>query len=71
MDFVSGLLVTLPQPAGFWESIINAFGGVNGTYIIAVIILALLIRVVLSFFDIFKQHYKKRQMIYIKSINLI
>ncbi len=55
MDFVSGLLVTLPQPAGFWESIINAFGGVNGTYIIAVIILALLIRVVLSFFDIFNK----------------
>lgn len=52
MDIVSGLLVTLPQPTGFWESILNAFRGANGTYILAVILLALLVRVVFALVDI-------------------
>ncbi len=52
MDFVNTMLVTLPQPTGFWESILNAFKGINGTYILAVIFIAILVRVVFSFVDI-------------------
>ncbi len=52
MDFVSTSLITLTQPSGFWESILNAFRGANGTYILAVILLAIIVRVVFSLFDI-------------------
>lgn len=52
MDFVSTSLITLNQPSGFWESILNAFRGANGTYILAVILLAIIVRVVFSLFDI-------------------
>ncbi len=52
MDFVNTMLVTLPQPTGFWESILNAFKGINGTYILAVIFIAVLIRFVFAFVDI-------------------
>ncbi len=45
-------LVTLNQPTGFWESILNAFKGANGTYILAVILIALIVRVLFSLVDI-------------------
>ena len=52
MDFVSTLLVTLNQPTGMWESILNAFKGATGTYILAVILIALIVRVLFSAVDI-------------------
>jgi len=52
MDSISMSLVTLNQPTGFWESILNAFKGANGTYILAVILIALIVRVLFSLVDI-------------------
>ena len=52
MDFVSSALITLTQPSGFWPSILNAFKGATGTYIVAVILIAVIIRVLLSVVDV-------------------
>ncbi len=52
MDFISTALVTLKQPTGFWESILNAFKNGTGTYIVAVILVALIVRVLFALVDI-------------------
>ncbi|MBP3432023.1 MAG: YidC/Oxa1 family membrane protein insertase [Clostridia bacterium] len=52
MDFISTALVSLSQPTGFWESILNAFKGATGTYIVAVILISLIVRVLFSLVDI-------------------
>lgn len=52
MDFVSTTLVTLTQPTGFWPSILNAFKGATGTYILAVILIAVIVRVLFSVVDV-------------------
>ena len=52
MDFVSSALITLTQPSGFWPSILNVFKGATGTYIVAVILIAVIIRVLLSVVDV-------------------
>lgn len=52
MDFISTALVTLKEPTGFWQSILGAFKSWTGTYIVAVILVAILVRVVFSFVDI-------------------
>ena len=52
MDFISTALVTLRQPTGFWETILNAFKSATGTYILAVILLALIVRILFSLVDI-------------------
>ncbi len=52
MDFISTALVTISQPTGFWETILNAFRGATGTYIMAVILLALIVRILFALVDI-------------------
>lgn len=52
MDFINTALVTLKQPSGFWVSILNFFKSGVGSYIVAVILIALLVRIVFSFVDI-------------------
>lgn len=52
MDFVSTLLTTLTPPKGMWESILSAFKNGTGSYIVAVILIALIVRVVFSLVDI-------------------
>ena len=52
MDFVSTALVTISQPTGFWETILNAFRGATGTYIMAVILLALIVRILFALVDV-------------------
>lgn len=52
MDFISQSLITLNQPNGFWESILNAFRSAMGTYILAVILLAVIVRILFSVVDI-------------------
>ena len=52
MDFVSTTLITLQAPTGMWETILNAFKGALGTYILAVILLAVLVRIVFSLVDV-------------------
>lgn len=55
MDFVSTLLVTLSEPKGFWQSILYAFRNGLGTYILAVILIAILVRLLFSFVDVFSK----------------
>ena len=52
MDFVNTLLVTLSQPKGMWQSILSGFKNGVGTYVGAVILIALIIRIVFSVVDI-------------------
>lgn len=52
MDFVSTLLVTLTEPKGFWQSILDAFKSGLGTYIAAIILVAVIIRLLFSLVDI-------------------
>ncbi len=52
MDFVSTLLVTLKQPQGMWQSILEAFKGALGTYILAVILIAVIVRLLFALVDI-------------------
>ena len=52
MAFVNSALVILNQPTGFWESILNAFKGATGTYILAVILLAVILRLLFSLVDV-------------------
>lgn len=52
MDFVGTMLITLTPPSGFWVNILNAFKGALGTYMLAVILLAVIVRVVFSIVDI-------------------
>lgn len=52
MDFINTALVTLQQPTGVWETILNAFRGAMGSYILAVILIAVLVRIVFSLVDV-------------------
>lgn len=52
MDFVSSTLITLSEPKGFWQTILNAFKSGLGTYILAVILIAIIIRLLFSLVDI-------------------
>ncbi|MGN1201511.1 MAG: YidC/Oxa1 family membrane protein insertase [Candidatus Caccovivens sp.] len=52
MDFISLNLTILNQPTGFWQTILGAFKGALGTYMLAVILLAVIVRVLFSLVDI-------------------
>lgn len=52
MDFVSLSLTVLNAPTGFWQTILNAFKGALGAYMLAIILLAVLVRIVFSLVDI-------------------
>ena len=54
MDF-STALVTIKQPSGFWTSILNAFKNGVGTYVVAVILVAICVRLMLSVVDVFNK----------------
>ncbi len=45
-------LVTLSEPTGFWASILSAFKNGLGSYILAVILLAIIVRLIFSLVDI-------------------
>lgn len=69
MDFVNtaGLhfatsLVTISQPKGFWATILNAFKGALGTYILAVILIAVLVRLLFSVVDIINKKVNAKNM---------
>lgn len=62
MDFISTALVTLKAPTGFWETILNAFKSATGTYIMAVILLALIVRIVFSLVDIINKKVNMKNM---------
>ncbi len=52
MDFINTYLVTLTQSTGFWQNILNAFKNGMGTYILAVIVIAVIVRFLFSLVDI-------------------
>lgn len=52
MDFVGTMLTTLKQPSGFWYTILNSFKGAMGSYILAVILIAVLVRLLFCLVDI-------------------
>ena len=52
MDFVSSTLITLSEPKGFWQTILDAFKNGLGTYILAVILIAVIVRLLFSLVDI-------------------
>lgn len=54
MDF-STALVTIKQPSGFWTSILNSFKNGVGSYVLAVILVAICVRLVLSVVDVFNK----------------
>lgn len=62
MDFISTTLVTLSQPTGFWESILNAFKNGTSSYIVAVILIALIVRVLFSLVDIVNKKVNMKNM---------
>ena len=61
MDFVSTALVTLKQPTGMWVKILNAFKGA-GSYIVAVILIAIIIRVIFSVVDVVNKKVNMKNM---------
>ncbi|MBE7075478.1 MAG: membrane protein insertase YidC [Clostridiales bacterium] len=62
MDFVSTALVALKQPSGFWPTILNSFKGAMGTYILAVILIAVIVRVLFSLVDILNKKVNMKNM---------
>lgn len=52
MDFINTALVTINQPTGVWPSILNAFRGAMGSYILAVILIAVIVRIIFALVDI-------------------
>lgn len=62
MDFISTALVTIKEPTGFWETILNAFKSATGTYIMAVILIALLVRILFSLVDIINKKVNMKNM---------
>jgi len=61
MDFISTALVNLKQPTGMWVKILNAFKGA-GSYIVAVILIALIIRVIFSVVDVVNKKVNMKNM---------
>lgn len=61
MDFISTNLA-LTEPSGFWVSILNAFKGGVGSYIVAVILVALIVRVIFSLIDIINKKVNMKNM---------
>lgn len=61
MDFISTALVTLKQPTGMWVKILNAFKGA-GSYIVAVILIAIIVRVIFSVVDVVNKKVNMKNM---------
>jgi len=61
MDFISTALVSLKQPTGMWVKILNAFKGA-GSYIVAVILVAIIIRVIFSIVDVVNKKVNMKNM---------
>ena len=49
------MLIVLNEPSGMWETILGAFKSAMGSYILAVILLAVIVRILFSVVDIFNK----------------
>lgn len=54
---MDSLMIVLNHPTGMWESILDAFKGAMGSYILAVILLAVIVRVIFSLVDIVNKRF--------------
>lgn len=52
MAYLNGMIGAVTQPTGMWESIITAFEGALGNYVLAIILLTVIIKVVWSFVEL-------------------
>ena len=61
MDVLSSLLGAMVKPVGFWPNIINAFESGVGSYLLAVVLITLVLRVLLTPFDFVNKRLTKKQ----------
>lgn len=60
MDFLSTIL-NIVKPTGVWPTIIDAFENGLGSYLLAIVIITLILRVALSPFDVVNKRISKKQ----------
>ena len=53
-------LLSVSEPSGFWETIIKAFENGVGSYILAIVLITLIIRVIWAPFDVFNKKINKK-----------
>ena len=56
------LMTVLTEPQGMWESILGAFRGAMGSYILAVILIAVIVRLIFSVVDIVNKRFSTKNM---------
>ena len=56
------MLILLNEPSGMWETILGAFKSAMGSYILAVILLAVIVRILFSVVDIFNKRINMKNM---------
>ena len=61
MDVLSNLMGVMVKPSGFWPNIINAFESGVGSYLLAVVLITLILRVILIPFDFVNKRLTKKQ----------
>ena len=61
MAFITSLL-SVPQPTGVWESIIKAFEAGVGSYILAIVLITLIIKIIWAPFETINKKINKKNM---------
>ena len=56
------LTIVLTEPHGMWESILGAFRGAMGSYILAVILLAVIVRILFTVVDVVNKRFSTKNM---------
>ena len=56
------LMIVLTEPHGIWESILGAFKGAMGSYILAVILLAVIVRILFAVVDVVNKRFSTKNM---------
>ncbi len=56
------LMIVLTEPHGMWESILGAFKGAMGSYILAVILLAVIVRILFAVVDVVNKRFSTKNM---------
>lgn len=60
MDFLN-LILNVAQPTGVWATIINAFESGVGSYLLAIVLITLIVRVIMAPFDVVNKKISKKQ----------
>ena len=60
MDFLSNL-IAISQPTGVWPTIINAFENGVGSYLLAIVLITLILKVIFAPFDTVNKRMTKKQ----------